>query len=80
MSPTANEAKSSPVTRPTLRMVRSTDTSGQMPETEMGASPYLGMETSKNWPGLTSPSYAMTKVCSRSVCSTMASTFEAKGT
>ena len=43
------------VTFPTLRIVRSTVPS-PIPLTDIGASPKVGIDTSKNCPGLTSPS------------------------
>lgn len=41
---------------------------GHEPETEIGASPNFGTDTSKNWPGRTSPSYAILNVYSFFVC------------
>ncbi len=68
------------VTRPTRRMVRSTDSPGTMPLTLMGASPNLGTDTSKNWPGLTSPANAILNVYSFFVWRTTSSTLEGNGT
>ncbi len=51
-----------------------------MPLTLMGASPNLGTDTSKNWPGRTSPENAMRKVYSFLVWRTTSSTREGKGT
>ena len=50
-----------------------------MPETLMGASPNLGMETSKNWPGRTSPENAMRKLYSFAVCRTIPRISDGKG-
>ena len=68
------------VTRPTRRMVRSTDLPGTMPLTPMGASPDLGTDTSKNWPGFTSPENAILNVYPFLAWRTTSSTLEGNGT
>lgn len=52
---------------------------GHEPETEIGASPNFGTDTSKNWPGRTSPSYAILNVYSFFVCLITSSISDKKG-